>query len=402
MRTHRPAAKPHAAIPRRAADRSPQTGNPDNPLWRAMAMRSPKPALQAQLAVGDHDDEQERQADRVAAQVMRMPQDEGLLAGGDAIRRVCTECDERPARSARRAAAGDGGSLSPATAVSIQTLRGGGQPLPPGERAFFEPRFAADFGKVRVHTDGRADRAAEALGARAFTLGHDVAFRAGEYRPGSDRGRQLLAHELTHVIQQRAAAPVEHSQVVRAQPSETGDPAPGPTLVLRKPPHFPQNNAGCWASAIASWRVVKGLDTGITDETLIKSYKGTDCTDQVENWLIGDSNADIEAVFGEWRLLLDLSTTVDSANLTFDHFKSLLERHGHFLLITGDPLSMHARVVYGIRHDNRNDAGDFTLLVEDPLSSETEVHALFLADARIAVGMEKRSGVPPCRTRPPR
>jgi hypothetical protein len=74
--------------------------------------------------------------------------------------------------------------------------------LPASERAFFEPRFGQGFHQVRVHHDERADRAARSLTARAFTLGSDIFFRSGEYRPGVAAGRHLLAHELTHVVQQ--------------------------------------------------------------------------------------------------------------------------------------------------------------------------------------------------------
>jgi hypothetical protein len=72
-----------------------------------------------------------------------------------------------------------------------------------GSRAFFEPRFGRDLGAIRVHRDGAAERAAHAVSARAFAVGNDVVFGAGEYAPGTDRGRSLLAHELAHTFQQR-------------------------------------------------------------------------------------------------------------------------------------------------------------------------------------------------------
>lgn len=81
----------------------------------------------------------------------------------------------------------------------------GGQPLAREQRAFFEPRFGADFGRVRVHVDGSADAAARAVGALAFTRGSDIVFRSNQYRPDVNAGRLLLAHELTHVVQQGAA-----------------------------------------------------------------------------------------------------------------------------------------------------------------------------------------------------
>jgi hypothetical protein len=85
---------------------------------------------------------------------------------------------------------------------SIEAARGGGQPLDHSVRAQMESAFGADFGGVRVHTDARADGLNGALSARAFATGHDISFRQGEYDPGSSNGRELLAHELTHVVQQ--------------------------------------------------------------------------------------------------------------------------------------------------------------------------------------------------------
>jgi hypothetical protein len=88
-------------------------------------------------------------------------------------------------------------------AAGIADARGGGgRQLPDSARGFFEPRFVRDFGGVRVHTGPKADTLNRALGARAFATGRDIFFRDGEYNPGSSAGRGLLAHELTHVVQQ--------------------------------------------------------------------------------------------------------------------------------------------------------------------------------------------------------
>ncbi|MEM9292157.1 MAG: DUF4157 domain-containing protein [Acidobacteriota bacterium] len=84
------------------------------------------------------------------------------------------------------------------------TNLGPGQPLPSSERSFFEPRFGMDFGAVRLHTGSQAAAAAQLVSARAFALGGDLVFGAGEYRLGSREGRRLIAHELTHTLQQGA------------------------------------------------------------------------------------------------------------------------------------------------------------------------------------------------------
>ncbi|MEJ2430601.1 MAG: DUF4157 domain-containing protein, partial [Deltaproteobacteria bacterium] len=84
----------------------------------------------------------------------------------------------------------------------LQRVRGGGQPLDSTVRNQMESAFGANLSRVRIHTDGEADELNQTLQARAFTTGQDIFFRRGEYDPGSSSGRELLAHELTHVMQQ--------------------------------------------------------------------------------------------------------------------------------------------------------------------------------------------------------
>ncbi|HEU4391863.1 MAG TPA: DUF4157 domain-containing protein [Blastocatellia bacterium] len=98
----------------------------------------------------------------------------------------------------------DGSSFRWAPAIVGQGLSSPGQPLDPAIRAYFEPRFGRDFSQVRVHDDAQAAASAGAVRANAFTLGSDIVFGSGAYRPQSSEGRRLLAHELTHVVQQQA------------------------------------------------------------------------------------------------------------------------------------------------------------------------------------------------------
>ncbi|MGH8899288.1 MAG: DUF4157 domain-containing protein [Egibacteraceae bacterium] len=81
---------------------------------------------------------------------------------------------------------------------------GGGQPLDAGVRADMEARFGADFSDVRVHTDDKATESARSVGAHAYTAGTDVVFQRDQYAPDTDTGKRMLAHELTHVVQQKA------------------------------------------------------------------------------------------------------------------------------------------------------------------------------------------------------
>jgi hypothetical protein len=90
--------------------------------------------------------------------------------------------------------------------TSINQARGGGQPLADDIREPMEQAFGADFSGVKVHTDTQSDQLNRSIQARAFTTGQDVFFRQGEYNPGSRGGQELLAHELTHVVQQNGGA----------------------------------------------------------------------------------------------------------------------------------------------------------------------------------------------------
>src|SRR5262245_56886678 len=96
------------------------------------------------------------------------------------------------------------GDVPPTVEDRIRNARGGGQPLPAQLRAPMETAFAIDFGSVRAHTDRHADELSRSLEAWEFTTGEDIFFRHGAYDVGSRRGRALIAHELAHVVQQRA------------------------------------------------------------------------------------------------------------------------------------------------------------------------------------------------------
>lgn len=124
------------------------------------------------------------------------------VSGGE-----CAECSTKKLDLQRRAAPspnrgkgwGEGQSVPP---IVHEVLRSPGQPLDRSTRLFMEPRFGHDFSRVRVHTDARAAESARAVNALAYTVGRDVVFLAGQYAPGTAAGGRVLAHELTHVVQQ--------------------------------------------------------------------------------------------------------------------------------------------------------------------------------------------------------
>jgi hypothetical protein len=88
-------------------------------------------------------------------------------------------------------------------------LAGGGQALDEETKSSMEPHFGVNFDKVRIHTDSRASDSSESMAARAYAVGTDIAFRSGEYNPSNSEGKKLLAHELTHVVQQGGASESE-------------------------------------------------------------------------------------------------------------------------------------------------------------------------------------------------
>jgi hypothetical protein len=170
-------------------------------------------------------DAHEREADVVADKVMRMTQpgattpslSRSAIASAPVVQRLCAECEEEKAHdlahsgvaatnashAQRQEASQAAPSVTNEVSANIGALRGGGSPMPAAARGFFERRFGADFSGVRLHTDARAADTAKAIHAKAFTVGHDIAFNAGQYAPASPDGQHLLAHELTHVVQQQ-------------------------------------------------------------------------------------------------------------------------------------------------------------------------------------------------------
>jgi hypothetical protein len=121
----------------------------------------------------------------------------------------------------RRATGGGGPAAVPPIVHDV--LSSPGQPLDADSRAFFEPRFGHDFSKVRVHADAKAAESARAVNAEAYTVGRDIVFAHGPSAPGTAGGMQVVAHELAHVVQQRAVAPDSSGPRVISSPSDAAE-----------------------------------------------------------------------------------------------------------------------------------------------------------------------------------
>jgi hypothetical protein len=210
-------------------------------------LRQSQPIIQAQLAVNQPGDVYEQEADRVADQVMRMPAPVAVqrrCAGCEQEERLQRKCEYRAEeeKTIQRKEAGAGPEIVPPLVHEV--LHSPGRPLDPVVRAFMEPRFGYDFSHVRIGQDARAASSARAVNALAYTVGHNVIFGDGQYSPATAEGKRLLAHELTHVIQQRSnregrQAAVHSGATVSAETSPQLQRQPSPQAPAASSPPCP-------------------------------------------------------------------------------------------------------------------------------------------------------------------
>lgn len=163
------------------------------------------------LKVSQPNDPTEIEADQIADKVMRMPANKteseaNISSSETAIYRKCDACEDEEETVQRMALPSGGGIPAQSPAHMREAISSGGSPLERTARIYFEPLFGTDFSHVRVHADRQAAESANAINARAYTSGNNVVFGSGEYQPGTRQGKRLLAHELTHVVQQGSAS----------------------------------------------------------------------------------------------------------------------------------------------------------------------------------------------------
>lgn len=135
-----------------------------------------------------------------------------VCGGRPGLTGECAECSKKRLQRAARTTELETQNSGGVPPIVHEVLRSPGQPLDPATRAFFEPRFGHDFSQVRVHTDAKARESAHAVNALAYTSGRDVVFGAGQYAPYKAAGQRLLAHELTHVVQQSVGAGIRRAE----------------------------------------------------------------------------------------------------------------------------------------------------------------------------------------------
>lgn len=187
-------------------------------------MLAPALPIQPKLSVSTPGDRYEQEADRMADAVMAgssgpigaisrgvqpklyrqelRPEDmvDSMPPSGDATASAAQQ--DSPPEELQRKAKGEAGAAPSGFEQGLKGGRQGGSNLPTSTRSFMEKRFGYDFSSVRVHHDAKANGLAQDINARAFTLQNDIYFARSEYKPHSHHGRHLLAHELTHVVQQ--------------------------------------------------------------------------------------------------------------------------------------------------------------------------------------------------------
>ena len=227
--------------------------------------------VQTKLAINRPGDEFEQEANRVSEEVLRGPAPGGDVSRGAAGLQTKGRVDQQTGRT----------EVPPAV---HEVLNSTGQPLDGNTRAFMESSFQFDFGRVRVHHDDAANRAASELSARAFALGSQIAFGHGHYAPRTAEGRQLLAHELCHVVQQSRAHPL----VLRRAPILKG----------KSQQEFGERDASTIDKAIAA----SGLTKWVPAKNLAKLTGNVDTEDpvvfeqQFKNF--GQSNESVDDIPG--------------------------------------------------------------------------------------------------------
>lgn len=229
-------------------------------------------AVQAKLRISQPGDADEREADRVADSVVSSPQQPTIqrkcnCEGGGASCPACEEDEVEQAKGIHRKASSSFNGDQSVHSDLPQSI-GSGQPLDSSTRGFMESRFGRDFRDVRVHTGAEAAQSARSIQARAYTFNRDVVFDSGAYAPQSAEGKKLLAHELTHVVQQSQSSNGNRLQR-SADATQTQQTQPPQRQQQKKdePGFFSKIGHGIASAATAVWHGIetagKAVWTGI-------------------------------------------------------------------------------------------------------------------------------------------
>ncbi|MHA4807786.1 eCIS core domain-containing protein [Flavitalea flava] len=228
--------------------------------------------IQRKLSVGAADDPMEREADALADKVIQQP-------FTTMVQRKCSDCEEKEKGTNLQSSSlvqrseipgnslgTEGDSVSAPFANRVNSLNGNGDTLPPATRSFMENGFGADFSTVKIHTGQEAAQLSDSINAQAFTIGNDIYFNKDKFSPASVSGRHLLAHELTHTLQQSQQSFISHKAgdgEIRRQPR-----------LIPQPPTQQQLNALCYTPGSAVSPTAAQPELHPTYERWLSSFTG--------------------------------------------------------------------------------------------------------------------------------
>jgi hypothetical protein len=175
--------------------------------------------IQPRLTINNPNDVYEQEADAIADKIMRMEQPfiQSKKIPLTQLQRKCAHCEEEEKKMQRKEINTKQATANNSLENYVSTLSNSGQPLPGELRSYYEPHFGYDFSNVKVHTNTVAAKSAQSINALAYTSGNNIVFNNGQYAPDTSNGKRLLAHELTHVVQQNAQ---QLSRSIMRQPDD--------------------------------------------------------------------------------------------------------------------------------------------------------------------------------------
>jgi hypothetical protein len=265
--------------------------------------------IQRKTTVGKTDDPLEHEADKTADKIMRMPEHPFIQRKGSCS---CGEYDDdhvhlKPLTKQVTPfiQSKNGGAVSDGVASKIRSTKGNGASINGHAKSYMENRFGADFSNVKIHTGDESVQLSRALNAKAFTVGNDIYFNKDQYQPETDKGKHLLAHELTHVVQQ--SNNIQAKNMIQRQVEVTcsvdlikigrlwkGDKSAAIEILNCCEKGLSPLPAGCSKDVIDAAKKLLGKDKGKKDEQFkcnfldfhsahSESYKGMCCKGSIES-----------------------------------------------------------------------------------------------------------------------
>jgi outer membrane protein OmpA-like peptidoglycan-associated protein len=269
--------------------------------------KSIRPFFQPKLTINQPNDVYEQEADHMADRVMRMPdpnlsQNAFFKPAVNHVQRKCQACEEEEKHVHRKE--NNSGEVGNSAGLDnyVSSLSSSGQTMSASSRQFFEPQFGHDFSNVKIHTDSVAAKSAQSINALAYTTGNNIVFNSGQYSPESGNGKKLMAHELTHVVQQRTNI---QPQLIQRQETAPMPVASDPCLI-----HFVQGrteftNAREFAACMA--RIRTYLAGGSDRRVTLNGYASAEGS--------SDFNMDLSKRRGETVLSLLKSAHIDGSRI---------------------------------------------------------------------------------------